>query len=260
VLIYCCCCCHHVQTETNKLYVVGHSLGGAMAAVAALHLSYLLRSTQTGADVGGVWLFGCPRIGNEAWSIEYNRRLLDRTLRIANYGDFASRLPMKLQLCPSAAKILSNFEFRHVGRSVLLCPDSATGLTDWRLSTNGSEVLDCGPRPDPHDLTLSTHWLGPTMDAWRRAVAAAAASVLSVDAAAADPHMASVMCSECSLSFPHDRAKQLNVPVRAGGPVGCCTSASCSVQSAWDAAATLTGGLITRSFNPLSVCSGYLCT
>lgn len=270
-----------LQTDAKKVYVVGHSLGGAMAAIAALRLNYLLKNTDTGAEVGGVWLFGCPRIGNQAWQDEYHRRLLTKTLRMANFGDFASRLPMQTQICPSAARILSNFEFRHVGRSVVLCPESATGLTNWRLSAEGSETLDCAHR-DPSDLTLTTHWLGPYLDAWRRAHATAypmnirktphltanvtmeatngttLAMLQSVNLAT-DPCITSIMCEECSLSFPNDRNKQLNVPARAGGPIGCCTSASCSMQSAWDAVATI-GAQITRTFNPLSVCSGYICT
>jgi hypothetical protein len=244
-----------LQTETKKVYLIGHSLGGSMASIAALRMHYLLKQTRTGAEVGGVWLFGCPRVGNEEWAAEYNRRLLHKTLRMANFGDFASRLPMQTQFCPSAARLLSNFQFRHVGRSLVLCPDSTTGLTDWHLYANGSEALNCGnDRPDAPDFTVTTHWLGPYLDAWRRAHAAALGIKL-----ASDPLIASVICEACSLSFPNDRAKQLNVPARAGGPIGCCTSASCSQQSAWDAVVAIKAQVI-RSFNPASVCRGYICT
>jgi hypothetical protein len=226
-----------------------------MASIAALRMHYLLKQTRTGAEVGGVWLFGCPRVGNQEWAAEYNRRLLGRTLRMANFGDFASRLPMQKQICPSAARLLSNCQFRHVGRSLVLCPDAATGLTDWHLYANGSEALNCGTdRPDAPDFTVTTHWLGPYLDAWRRAHAAALGVKL-----ASDPLIASVVCEACSLSFPNDRAKQLNVPARAGGPIGCSTSASCSQQSAWDAVVAIKAKVV-RSFNPASVCRNYICT
>lgn len=97
-------------------------------------------------QVGGVWLFGCPRVGNAAWAAAYNERLLERTMRFVQYADFAVRLPMQVQMCPSR-RIGSQFEFAHVGQQVLLCPDAKTGLVRWRLSGNGSELLDCGRAP-----------------------------------------------------------------------------------------------------------------
>lgn len=232
--------------------MVGHSLGGAMAAIGALRMNYLWRDSEN--EVGGVWLFGCPRVGNKAWMEEYNSKLLTRTLRMANFADFASRLPMTRQICTSAT-LLGTFEFRHIGRALVLCPDAATGLANWHMFSNGSEVLDCGPRPDTPDFTVTTHWLGPYLDAWRRAHTSALAEYVLAE----DPHVKSVLCDECSLSFPKDRDKQLNVPARAGGPIGCCTSASCSIRSAWNAVASV-GDELTRSFNPQSTCTGYICT
>lgn len=239
------------QSQIKRVYIIGHSLGAAMAAIAALRLNYMFRHTDN--EVGGVWLYGCPRVGNKAWAEEYNRRLLHRTLRFANFGDFASRLPMTSQVCTSA-RLISNFDFGHVGRAIVLCPDAQTGLTNWHLYPNGTEVLDCGPRPDAPDFTVSTHWLGSYLDAWRRAYTAVYNETL-----AEDIFVSSVMCSQCSLSFPEDRAKQLNVPARAGGPIGCSTTASCTEKPAWEAAA-LVGTQLTRSFNPASTCDKFTCT
>lgn len=222
-----------------------------MGAIAALRLNYLFSGTD--ASIGGVWLYGCPRVGNKAWMQEYNRQLGKKTLRMANYGDFATRLPMERQVCTSSTTLVGAYEFRHVGRAVVMCPDNATGLAEWRLFANGTEEHDCGTTPEI-DLTVSTHWLGPYLDAWRRAHVAKFDSDLSTE-----PCITSVLCEQCSLSFPEDRAKQLNVPARAGGPIACCTSASCSLQSAWDAAVTI-GPQLMRSFNPDSVCKGFICT
>lgn len=236
--------------------MVGHSLGAAMAAIAALRLNHLLQATD--ARIGGVWLFGCPRIGDPAWKAEYNSKLLKRTLRMANFGDFASRLPRERQICTSATKLLSTFSFRHIGRAVVLCPDAGTGLTRWRLFQNGSETLDCGRTPDTPDYTVTTHWLGPYLDAWRRAHAAMLPGASPIELAT-NPWITSVVCRECSLSFPDNKAKQLNVPARAGGPIGCCTSASCSLESAFDVVARV-AGRVSRPFNPDSVCQGFICT
>lgn len=239
------------QTDTGKIYVMGHSLGAAMAAVAAVRMQHLFHGTEY--SVGGVWLFGCPRVGNEEWMRVYNRRLLTRTLRFTNYADVVARLPGQQQFCTSMA-LRRSFTFRHIGRSVLLCPDIETGLVDWRLRPNGTEVVDCGVQPDRPDIALNTHWLGAYFDAWRRGHASASGTDLGKD-----PYIKSVVCDECSLSFPHDHAKQLNVIARAGGPVGCSSAASCSRRDAWSAVADVGGEFAVR-FNPASACVGYVCT
>lgn len=239
------------QSAVKKLYLVGHSLGASMASIAALRLNYLYGSTEY--EIGGVWLYGCPRVGNRAWMQEYNKRLLTRTVRMANYRDFASRLPMTWQVCTSLW-LIGNFEFRHIGRAVVLCPDAQSGLAHWNLYPNGTEVLDCGSQDDTPDFSVMTHWLGAYLDAWRRAHTAAVTSAL-----VSSPYITSVMCQQCSLSFPTDRAKQLNVPARAGGPVACCTTASCSQRSAWEAVAGV-GSTLSRSYDPASTCDGFICT
>jgi pimeloyl-ACP methyl ester carboxylesterase len=56
------------QTATKKVYFIGHSLGGAMASIAAVRFQHLVRKSVA-AEVGGVWLFGCPRVGNAVSSV-----------------------------------------------------------------------------------------------------------------------------------------------------------------------------------------------
>lgn len=282
-------------------------------------------TTTAPTQVGGVWLFGCPRVGNDVWAATYNDRLLERTLRFVQFADFAVRLPMQLQICPSR-RIGATFAFAHVGQQVLLCPDARTGLVRWRLSVNGSEVLDCGRTPgalrclavcsaagsrticspawrgaglsmrcdavpcrqanvapcvplpsppkqparpclqtpittDTPDISVTTHWLGSYFDAWRRGATAASAPRGGAPATnlAVDPYVASVMCAQCSLSYPQDAAKQLNVIARAGGPVACSTSASCNQREAWQAAAGIGDGE-SAPFNPASSCQNYVCS
>jgi hypothetical protein len=225
-----------------------------MAAIAALRMHHLFNDTE--ASVGGVWLFGAPRTGNAVWQRAY-APLLERTLRFSNAADFASRLPAQSQFCTSR-RLGHHFEFAHVGQSVLLCPDTASGLVRWRLAPNGSETLDCSrERPDVPDITVTTHWLGSYFDAWRRGYALR--SKEGPASLATDPHIAAVNCDECSLSYPTDRAKQLNVPARSAGPIACSTPASCSSEAAWQVVAAA-GDVVLRKWNASSTCAGYICT
>lgn len=117
---------------------------------------------------------------------------------------------------------------------------------------------------DTPDITVTTHWLGSYFDAWRRGATASSAARGGAGGApavnlAVDPYVASVMCAQCSLSYPQDAAKQLNVIARAGGPVACSTSASCSQRQAWQAVAGIGDGE-SKPFNLGSTCAGYVCS
>lgn len=135
-------CLLTLQVDSNQsVYFIGHSLGGALAAIGALRMNYLWRvsnASSTTAQVAGVWLFGCPRIGNNGWQIEYQQQLMSKTLRMSNYADFASRLPMPVQICP-LTNLNATFTFKHIGRSLVLCPNPVTGLVDGVLEARGSE-------------------------------------------------------------------------------------------------------------------------
>lgn len=71
------------EVPSGEVYVVGHSLGAALASLAALQLDTLLPKGR--AHVQGVWLFGCPRVGDPEWARAYDTVLLRKTLRV-RYG------------------------------------------------------------------------------------------------------------------------------------------------------------------------------
>ncbi|WP_169545026.1 lipase family protein [Sneathiella aquimaris] len=66
----------------NRLYFTGHSMGAALAVLAA---------SVIGAD--RVFVFGCPRIGDQEFAQEINRTL--RVTRYENRCDLVTRLPIK---------------------------------------------------------------------------------------------------------------------------------------------------------------------
>lgn len=92
------------------LFITGHSLGGAMALLAAELLA------EAGCYIQAVYTFGGPRVGNGAWAKSYDafldRRLRDRTWRVVNEEDIVPRLPGSL------------IGYRHAGHEVFLPADT----------------------------------------------------------------------------------------------------------------------------------------
>jgi len=68
----------------GKVFVTGHSLGGALAALIANRIS-----TELPAGVGAVYTFGMPRPGNQAFADQYNEKLGARTYRLVHGLDIA---------------------------------------------------------------------------------------------------------------------------------------------------------------------------
>lgn len=71
----------------KRIWITGHSLGGAMAACCAYDF------LQKEAPLAGVVTFGQPRIGNEALAKFLDVELGDRYLRLMNHGDPVVILP-----------------------------------------------------------------------------------------------------------------------------------------------------------------------
>jgi pimeloyl-ACP methyl ester carboxylesterase len=183
------------QAPGSKIYVLGHSLGAALASVAALrlHRGGVLPSS---ADVAGVWLLAAPRAGNGAWRDAYNAALLTGTLRMSNFRDFAARLPQQTQDCSSGGlttMLTERGQYAHVGRSLVMCPAASGGLVQWNVYSSGSEQLNCGDGKDGPDTSGATHMLGAYFDAWRRGYLASKGSDLAGDA-----RTAAVLCQECT--------------------------------------------------------------
>ena len=87
----------------GKVFVTGHSLGGALAALIAHRIG-----TELPAGVDAVYTFGMPRPGSKAFADLYNRQMGMRTYRLVHGED----------IVPTVAP--ASFGFRHLGR-VLHC-------------------------------------------------------------------------------------------------------------------------------------------
>jgi hypothetical protein len=83
----------------GRIFVTGHSLGGALAALIALKIN-----SETVGDVQAVYTFGMPRPGDRTLADAYNRRLGQRTYRLVHGKD----------LVPTVAP--TSLNFLHLGR------------------------------------------------------------------------------------------------------------------------------------------------
>ncbi len=69
------------------LYITGHSLGGALATMAAAALS------DYGVDVAGVYTFGQPRVGDRTFTNQLNAHTHGKVFRFVNNNDIVPHVP-----------------------------------------------------------------------------------------------------------------------------------------------------------------------
>jgi triacylglycerol lipase len=115
----------------DNVLIAGHSLGGALAAQAAHRL---VQEKIVALDrILGVYTFGMPRTGNEAFAQDYRTTggggLADRTYRLIDGADIVPQVP------PRA----NPFTFRHVG-AALACAHGAL-FEPANLTADAAEVV-----------------------------------------------------------------------------------------------------------------------
>lgn len=89
-----------LRTNEQALWLTGHSLGGALATIAAD------RFTDNQMQVHGLYTFGQPRVGDKAFARNFNAKMDGRAFRMVNNEDIVTRAPLGYQ----------NYE--HVGQLV----------------------------------------------------------------------------------------------------------------------------------------------
>lgn len=91
--------------EHLPLWLTGHSLGGAMATLAAAQL------IDEDSPFYGVYTFGQPRVGNREFARIYNVEAASRSFRFQNNNDIVSRVPARAM------------GYSHVGNFVYISED-----------------------------------------------------------------------------------------------------------------------------------------
>jgi triacylglycerol lipase len=79
-----------LRTNNQSIWVTGHSLGGALASIAAGAI-YLQKELAGG--LLGVYTFGQPRVGDFDFAEKYDSGLKNNTYRIVHNNDVVTRVP-----------------------------------------------------------------------------------------------------------------------------------------------------------------------
>lgn len=133
------------EHPTASLHVTGHSLGAALATLAALDL------TTQGVAVGAVYTFGQPRVGDPQFSQAYHSSIVDAGIphwRVTHAADPIPHLPPRLPV--------PQLSFRHVPREVWY-PREGFNTTSFVVCQDEYEDPECsnslvlpGWLPDHH--------------------------------------------------------------------------------------------------------------
>ncbi len=100
----------------QPVFIAGHSLGAALAAVTADRMLAELNSRPT-----AIYTYGMPRVGDAEFARRYNDTLGGATYRLVHGNDIVPTVPP------------SSLNFRHVGR-LLTCPQGGPFPADARPS------------------------------------------------------------------------------------------------------------------------------
>lgn len=100
-----------LRDASQPVWLAGHSLGGALATLAAARLA------DEGIEVRGVYTAGSPTVGDPEFAEWFDRTLKGRVFRYVNDLDLVARCP------PEDAPLLP--PYRHVGRRMHFGADGA---------------------------------------------------------------------------------------------------------------------------------------
>ena len=78
------------RDKNQKIWITGHSPGGALAALAVDRL------TEDDEDISGLYTFGQPRVGDKDFAGNFNWKIKSRAFRFVNDEDIVTRVPPRL--------------------------------------------------------------------------------------------------------------------------------------------------------------------
>ncbi|MFK8031687.1 MAG: lipase family protein [Gammaproteobacteria bacterium] len=141
------------ELGNRKLFVTGHSLGAALAQLAAIRLK------GSGEDVTAVYAFGSPFIGDDKFAKAYDSALAQRTFLHINHKDAVTRIPPRwLGFTPVATA--SSWLFVGAGHKMArlmdadesdVSADSPVGMTEQVVES----MIDDLDNPDNDEVIRS---------------------------------------------------------------------------------------------------------
>lgn len=111
------------KENPKRIFITGHSLGGALATLCAVDIDYNMND-DFGIDITCI-VFGCPKVGNKEFVQSYDSRITEH-FRIVNGSDIVPHLPRWWQ------------NYWHVGREYLY--GKHTPKFYWELIKKGKII------------------------------------------------------------------------------------------------------------------------
>ena len=120
------------QDNNQPVWIAGHSLGGALAALAAAKLV----SIDACQNIGGVYTFGQPMIGDKDFKEKFEKLLPSGAYRVTNFKDPVTLVPLNINLKIWGKRII--FQYDHAGKIILFnesgkIAKSGDLITRWAL-------------------------------------------------------------------------------------------------------------------------------
>lgn len=156
------------EAAPPRLFITGHSLGGALAALAAGVCSFLDGWIY---PIAGLYTYGQPRVSTHVASNTFDREFGARHFRCVNHDDLVPRVPPR------------SFDYTHIGTVIHFLPPKGFPLPEnpeqasWirgafaDLSMFGGLVTEGGEEIQYHLLDSKIGYLN-TMDAYLSALGA----------------------------------------------------------------------------------------
>jgi triacylglycerol lipase len=86
---------NQLQQGGQSLWITGHSLGGALAVMAAAAFTFSRRE-----PVNGLYTYGQPRVGDVKFCAQCDSQFGDEMFRFVNNQDIVTRIPPRLVVAP----------------------------------------------------------------------------------------------------------------------------------------------------------------
>ncbi|WP_264329751.1 MULTISPECIES: host RNA manipulator TomO [unclassified Wolbachia] len=128
-----------LEIKDFKINLTGHSMGGAIATIAALCLS-----VREGAEDLHVATFASPRVFDSAAAEVYEERLGKKTIRVVNQSDFIPSLP------------LGSMGYKHVGEQLRI--SSSSSLYAHPLDVYRNLIANIEPDKFKSDNNVSIYY------------------------------------------------------------------------------------------------------
>ena len=128
-----------------KLWVTGHSLGGALASLASTYIMFKGKATK---DKLILYTFGQPRVGNYDYALSHDG-LVPISFRVTHYRDIVVHLPTCKTIVPGTPCIaLGGWPYHH-GKEIYYGDEIMTKSSSHKVCEGlpHNEDLDCSNNP-----------------------------------------------------------------------------------------------------------------